>query len=362
MANKKITDLTDIGTPANDDLLEIVDVSDLTDSPEGTSKKVLVSALGGGSTPTLQDVRDIDPNVTVENPNDANNVGLWNSLQYNEDALKVEDRLLIETLSGDVQYVTSRFSDSATIQIQGSIYDSVTEDSLQSTLAVEQGKAIILEIINDSTLNQGSHKIELDPAIGEEVIFKTPNDATTGTETIATREWVDENKINKNNVRQILFSKWNGNFGIVHTGDTLETVIHSINIAANDFQAGDNLSVLLQFKKDAVGGGTIVWRLRAGTNGTTADDQIATMTQATGATVLDAGMTRERFEFKTGNILEGYRSNTNSPTDILSSGLSRTQVTINPSNAWKLTITAQLQNNTDSASLTGYIIGKTKTL
>lgn len=193
MANKKITDLTDIGTPANDDLLEIVDVSDLTDSPEGTSKKVLVSALGGGSTPTLQDVRDIDPNVTVENPNDANNVGLWNSLQYNEYALRVEDGLLIETLSGNVQQVTSRFSDSATIQIQGSIYDSVTEDSLQSTLGVEQGKAIILEIINDSTLNQGSHKIELDPAIGEEVIFKTPNDATTGTETIATREWVNSN-------------------------------------------------------------------------------------------------------------------------------------------------------------------------
>jgi len=48
MPLKKITDLTDIGTPASDDLLEIVDVSDTTDSPEGTSKKVLVSALGGG--------------------------------------------------------------------------------------------------------------------------------------------------------------------------------------------------------------------------------------------------------------------------------------------------------------------------
>jgi len=48
MPIKKITDLTDIGTPASDDLLEIVDVSDTTDSPQGTSKKVLVSALGGG--------------------------------------------------------------------------------------------------------------------------------------------------------------------------------------------------------------------------------------------------------------------------------------------------------------------------
>ena len=50
MANKKITDLVDIGTPASGDLLEIVDIS------EGVSKRVAVSALG--STPTLQEVTD----------------------------------------------------------------------------------------------------------------------------------------------------------------------------------------------------------------------------------------------------------------------------------------------------------------
>jgi len=48
MANKRITELGDIGTPSGSDVLEIVDVSDTTDSPEGTSKKVLVSALSGG--------------------------------------------------------------------------------------------------------------------------------------------------------------------------------------------------------------------------------------------------------------------------------------------------------------------------
>jgi hypothetical protein len=52
MANKKITELPDIGTPASGDLLEIVDIS------EGVSKRVAVSALGGGSTPTLQEVLD----------------------------------------------------------------------------------------------------------------------------------------------------------------------------------------------------------------------------------------------------------------------------------------------------------------
>jgi len=56
MANKKITELTDIGTPDVDDVIEIVDVSDTTDSSEGTSKKVKVSELGGGGTQNIQQV------------------------------------------------------------------------------------------------------------------------------------------------------------------------------------------------------------------------------------------------------------------------------------------------------------------
>ena len=40
MAGVKITDLTPLGTAASDDLLYIVDVSDTSESPEGTSKKV----------------------------------------------------------------------------------------------------------------------------------------------------------------------------------------------------------------------------------------------------------------------------------------------------------------------------------
>lgn len=40
MAGVKITDLTPLGTAASGDLLYIVDVSDTSESPEGTSKKV----------------------------------------------------------------------------------------------------------------------------------------------------------------------------------------------------------------------------------------------------------------------------------------------------------------------------------
>jgi hypothetical protein len=45
MAGIKITNLVSLTVPASDDLLYIVDVSDLTDSPEGTSKKIEVGDI-----------------------------------------------------------------------------------------------------------------------------------------------------------------------------------------------------------------------------------------------------------------------------------------------------------------------------
>jgi hypothetical protein len=60
MAGVKITDLTSLGSATSDDLLYIVDVTDLSESPQGTSKQIQVqniaSAIGlesGTYTPTI---------------------------------------------------------------------------------------------------------------------------------------------------------------------------------------------------------------------------------------------------------------------------------------------------------------------
>lgn len=52
MANKKVTALAELTTPASDDLLYVVDVSDTSGGADGTSKKLQVSNLlssGGGA-------------------------------------------------------------------------------------------------------------------------------------------------------------------------------------------------------------------------------------------------------------------------------------------------------------------------
>jgi len=55
MANKKLTDLTELTTPADGDFLYIVDVSDTTESAQGTSKKIRKSNI----TPIISGKEDV---------------------------------------------------------------------------------------------------------------------------------------------------------------------------------------------------------------------------------------------------------------------------------------------------------------
>jgi hypothetical protein len=68
MAGIKITDLTALATAATDDYLCIVDVSDTTSSPEGTTKKIEVNNLfeSGTWTPTFSDFSGALTAATLE--------------------------------------------------------------------------------------------------------------------------------------------------------------------------------------------------------------------------------------------------------------------------------------------------------
>ena len=70
MAGIKITDLTPLGTAASDDLLYIVDVSDTTESAQGTSKQIEVGNMftSGTYTPTISAETngiDVTPNAAT---------------------------------------------------------------------------------------------------------------------------------------------------------------------------------------------------------------------------------------------------------------------------------------------------------
>jgi hypothetical protein len=76
MAGVKITDLTTLGTAASDDLLYIVDVSDTTESAQGTSKQIEVGNMfsSGSYTPTIS----AEVNGIVVTPNSATFIKVGN--------------------------------------------------------------------------------------------------------------------------------------------------------------------------------------------------------------------------------------------------------------------------------------------
>ena len=164
-------------------------------------------------------------------------------------------------------------------------------------------------------------------------------------------------KANLQNVEQIIRSKANGTFGS-HTGDTAETVIEVIDIDAGEYEIGDFLTLMYSAEKDA-GVGNVIYKVRVGVNGDTSDSLIASLT-ANAANSRNAGLRRERLQFITGNLLKTACSVSGSIASDMTTSGAGSSISIDPSNAWKITFTAQLTVSTETASLTGYRIGKIK--
>jgi len=117
MANDKITDLVDIGTPDDLDVLEIVDVSDTTDSPEGTTKKVKRGELKtdvSGLMVKSSNLSDVTNVATART-----NLDVYSSSQV-DIALGLKQDLLIHTDYSSTSTVTgfSSFTEKSIIIIE----------------------------------------------------------------------------------------------------------------------------------------------------------------------------------------------------------------------------------------------------
>jgi hypothetical protein len=245
--------------------------------------------------------------------------------------------------------------------------DTDTTLSADSNLLVPSQKAVKTYVdgktIVDATPTDGSSNAVSSNGVFDALALK--QDKVTGVSdteigyldgvTSAIQTQLD-NKPNLVNVEQIIRSKNNSVFGS-HTGDTAETVLFTIPISANEFAIGDWMTFMFDFNKIGTVGAVTV-RVRAGTNGTTADNTIALL--GPGATNIDFSLTRRRFQFLTGNLLSGFRNLTSALTDA-SFSPNKTSTSITPSSGWFLTITGTLLNSSDTVECVGYRIGKIKT-
>jgi hypothetical protein len=159
-----------------------------------------------------------------------------------------------------------------------------------------------------------------------------------------------------NKIENFIYSKSNQILGS-HNGNTAETVLLSIDISGGEFVAGDIMTAFSILNKTGTNG-TATLRYRVGTTGTTADALIATGNPGAN-TDISYTLERRRPQFLTSNILGVLRNNTATITDVVITSR-YDSISLNPSSAWKFTITVQLSNSGDSVELIQHRIGKIK--
>jgi hypothetical protein len=146
-----------------------------------------------GGIPTLQDVRNENPNVSVENPfAPTANFATWNSLQYDD---AISEIIEVVTIDLDTEEKTQKSVRQMFIDYvshYASFLDKATNIFRDTFVGADKGKlSIFSRIRNQTTSVQGTHSLELDPVVGVNVVFKTASDETAGTKLLATREWVN---------------------------------------------------------------------------------------------------------------------------------------------------------------------------
>jgi len=406
--NKKV-EVNEVGGGGG--VTEFIELTDVPASYTGQASKVvavkadetgLEFVAGGGTTPTLQEVLDEGKTATFTGADDV--LTEINLGEYNEMDLESSIYFRQTRIFEDIEQTQTFIQKLGYILFQSIYFNTLTGIGKVSSFNLDNGD-FSFQKQNEYPTKIATQNIEFEEILESEitgteldVTFKPKPKFITGTYYLVDEDYVtnaiagitvpdatptvkgiaklytslgsntdgavDQNTVNSalalkanlQNVEQIIRSKSNGTFGS-HTGDTAETVIAVIDIDANEFEAGDWMTLLFSGEKDA-SAGNATFKLRAGVNGNTSDVQIALLT-ATAANSRYVALQRLRPQFIAGNLLKIWSAFNASQTDIWASG-APSLISLNPTSAWKLTVTAQLTVSTETASLTGYRIGKIK--
>lgn len=140
----------------------------------------------------------------------------------------------------------------------------------------------------------------------------------------------------------------------VNVNATAETKVYSYTVAANTLAAGDILDLIARFRKTGTAG-TMITRIRFGTNNSTADTLIAQMTSATAT--LTQNMQRT-FLVKDATHIEAFQAASNVNTDDASSGSAVTSVTVNLAVTNYFVVTIQDASAVDTGIFSGWYLRK----
>lgn len=194
MANEAFSDFTAASALATGDLLAVTDVSDTTDSAQGTTKKVTLTTLdgyfssyeimpvyagamiprttnGAGAATVELATNDIMLDVYDFDTATEEGVGFWVTFGDGWDAGTVKAKFLWTAASG-----------SGTVKWDISSQSYANDDALDQALGTEQGVTDTLITANDMHISSATSALTIaDATAGEPVYFQIARDVATDT-------------------------------------------------------------------------------------------------------------------------------------------------------------------------------------
>jgi len=197
MANKKLTDLTELTTPADGDFLYIVDVSDTTESAQGTSKKIRKSNItpiisGKEDVSNKQNSLAIDGTGTKYPTVDAvNTIDLQKIIDVGGYAEVDGGNSFIDVLSGDENNRTIQLKSGtpdATSSLKITYDESLLRADDEITGDYSKITARPYETFFETNVGVNQQKVVLGTPLADAVIVNFPTPSVSGTYTLATTD------------------------------------------------------------------------------------------------------------------------------------------------------------------------------